>query len=495
MNTAHTLDQETAAEREVSERKHDFRMLQLELRNTKAATLIQPYALDFKQIQGLIGSETIILQYQLGSQRSFLWAITKGDDSPIVIDDLPGRVKIDGLVREFRDAVTARGCHINNEASDERRKRIEDADRKYISAAARLSETLLKPIASFLGSKQIIIVADGSLQAVPFGALPEPRAVSRVSRDRSRIVSKNDSPLMMKHEIVYLPSVTTLSELRSASSKRELATKTVAAIADPVFDLDDERVKQNNATSRPALQKILSARVEGSLRSSLSGPKCVTNEKFERLPGTYDEATKITNLIKDEKKKLLAHDFQASVETMRSSELRDFKIIHVATHAFVPPDAPQQAKIVLSLVTERGEPQQGFFRLNDIYQLRLNAHLVTLSACETALGEDISGEGLVGLARGFMYAGVPRVTASLWKVDDLATSSLMSQFYSAILNEGLKPAAALRRSQIRMYQRKDEWNNPYYWAAFTFQGEWQWPAGEAGPANPKTTRVPRSIRR
>jgi len=127
----------------------------------------------------------------------------------------------------------------------------------------------------------------------------------------------------------------------------------------------------------------------------------------------------------------------------------------------------------LSLVDRQGKPQNGFLRLYEIYNLKLGADLVVLSACQTGLGKEIQGEGLVGLTRGFMYAGAPRVLASLWKVDDRATAELMKRLYGTMLGPNpLPPAAALRAAQIEMWKNKS-FENPYYWAAFTLQGEWR----------------------
>jgi CHAT domain-containing protein len=110
--------------------------------------------------------------------------------------------------------------------------------------------------------------------------------------------------------------------------------------------------------------------------------------------------------------------------------------------------------------------------LHEIYTLRLNADLVVLSACQTGLGKEVRGEGLIGLVRGFMYAGAPRVMASMWEVDDAATAELMKLFYRGVLIEKLTPAAALRAAQIKMLSKK-HWQAPYYWGAFVLQGEWR----------------------
>ena len=149
-----------------------------------------------------------------------------------------------------------------------------------------------------------------------------------------------------------------------------------------------------------------------------------------------------------------------------------YKIVHFATHSLINNQHPELSGVVLSLVDEQGQPQDGFLRLYEIYNLKLSADLVVLSACQTALGKDIKGEGLVGLTRGFMYAGAPRLVASLWKVSDNATAELMNRFYQKMLVEHLRPAAAMRAAQISMLKQK-QWNAAYYWAGFVLQGEWQ----------------------
>jgi CHAT domain-containing protein len=167
-----------------------------------------------------------------------------------------------------------------------------------------------------------------------------------------------------------------------------------------------------------------------------------------------------------------AVDFQASRETALSGALEGFRIVHFATHGLLNAKRPELSGLVLSLVDERGRPRDGFLRVRDVYDLRLPADLVVLSACQTALGEDVQGEGLVGLTRGFMHAGAARVVASLWPVDDVATAELMRRLYGRMLREGTRPAAALRDAQMEM-AAEAPWRDPYYWAGFVLQGEWR----------------------
>ena len=169
---------------------------------------------------------------------------------------------------------------------------------------------------------------------------------------------------------------------------------------------------------------------------------------------------------------LLALDFAANRETAISGQLAQYRIVHFATHGLLNNVHPELSGIVLSLVDEAGRPQNGFVRLHEVYNLKLPAELVVLSGCRTALGKEVKGEGLIGLTRGFMYAGAPRVVVSLWPVSDKGTAELMKRFYQGMLGKGLRPAAALRAAQIAMWKSK-WWDAPYYWAGFVLQGEWR----------------------
>jgi CHAT domain-containing protein len=170
---------------------------------------------------------------------------------------------------------------------------------------------------------------------------------------------------------------------------------------------------------------------------------------------------------------LVISDVNATREKFFTTDLTQYAILHLATHGgFLDPRRPDSAGFLLSTTDAQGQEINGFIGLEDIYNLRAPVHLVVLSACQTALGRDVRGEGLVGLTRGFMYAGASSVVASLWKVDDAATAELMKYFYSNMLQHQMQPAEALRAAQnsIRQHPR---WSSPYYWAAFTLQGEYQ----------------------
>jgi CHAT domain-containing protein len=167
-----------------------------------------------------------------------------------------------------------------------------------------------------------------------------------------------------------------------------------------------------------------------------------------------------------------ATGFDASRATvMRLQSIRN-QIVHFAAHSDLNEEHPELSHIVLSLFDSNGKDQDGYLRLHDIYNLKLPADLVVLSACNTGLGQVIRGEGLIGLTRGFMHAGSPRIIATLWRVEDLGTLELMKHFYQHLAREGMAPPAALRQAQLDMLRTK-RWKTPYDWAGFVLQGEWR----------------------
>lgn len=257
-----------------------------------------------------------------------------------------------------------------------------------------------------------------------------------------------------------------LAEIRREGAARKRPAKTVAVLADPVFDRNDERVKGNRA-AKPA--PYSSDLLRTDLLRSLSAVGL--GGMIPRLPFTRREADAIAALAPPASA-FAATGFQASRATATSPMLAQYRIVHFATHGLLNSEDPSLSGLVLSMFNQSGAPENGFLRLNEIYNLNLPADLVVLSACQTALGKEVRGEGLVGLTRGFLYAGALRVAASLWKVDDSATAGLMSGFYRAMLSGRLAPAAALRKAQLEM-RAQPRWSSPYYWAGFELQGEWK----------------------
>ncbi|MFY9574277.1 MAG: CHAT domain-containing protein [Blastocatellia bacterium] len=283
-----------------------------------------------------------------------------------------------------------------------------------------------------------------------------------------------NSTLIEEHEVVNLPSASALAVLRRETAGRKPAAKAVAVLADPVFDKDDDRLNRGTrgrivTTGSPAVPDSPQA---GDVERAVKDVGLVDDgRRLSRLPFSGREARSILAVVLPGQG-MMALDFKANRANATSAELAQYRIIHFATHGLLDSEHPELSGIVFSLVNEHGEPQDGFLRLHDIFNLNLPAELVVLSACQTALGKDIRGEGLVGLTRGFMYAGAARVVASLWQVSDAATAELMNHFYRRMMRGGLRPAAALQAAQVEMRKQK-RWESPYYWAAFVLQGEWK----------------------
>jgi CHAT domain-containing protein len=413
----------------------------------------------------VLDPDTLLLEYALGREKSYLWAVTP---TSIESFELPKREEVEKAAQSVYKNLIARSQPAPGETPEQRRRRLDLADAEYPKASAALSQMLLGPVASHLATKRLLIVSDGMLQYVPFAALPLPAAGPRPSPLPSAY-----TPLVVEHEVISLPSASVLTVLRQETAGRKAAAKTIAVLADPVFQSNDPRVGQSNdprirasASGRSVATEEIASSADARRSAAESGL-----DGFVRLRFSRQEADEIRRLVPGDRS-LEALDFAASRMTVIGAGLDQYRIVHFATHGLINNQHPELSGIVLSLVDEQGRPQNGFLRLYEIYNLKLGADLVVLSACQTAMGKEIKGEGLVGLTRGFMYAGAPRVVASLWQIDDRATAELMKRFYQGMLGEGLRPAAALRAAQVSMW-KDTRWQAPHYWAAFTFQGEWK----------------------
>jgi CHAT domain-containing protein/tetratricopeptide (TPR) repeat protein len=455
-----------AVGRETNELLNNYQEVEGQIRtsNPKYAALTQPQPLSAKEVQQLLDADTMLLEYSLGEKRSLVFLLT-----PNSLDsyELPKRSEIEDAAHHVYDLLTSRNRWIYGETTSQRQERVSKGEAEYRRAVVTLSQMVLGPVAARLEQKRLLIIADGALQYVSFALLPIP----------SGNTSELAVPLVTKHEIVNLPSASVLALLRRQADGRRVAPKEVAVLADPVFDKDDSRVSKsvkNKQVIVAAFGKETIPSFPEQLTRSLGDVGLGTRQAgvaLPRLAFSRQEADAIMAMT-NAGKGMEALDFKASRETAVSKDLGQYRIVHFATHGLLDNEHPELSGLVLSLVDQEGMPRDGFLDLEDVYNLTLPADLVVLSACETGLGKQITGEGLVGLTRGFMYAGASRVVASLWKVDDVATAELMGRFYRGMLKEGLQPAASLRQAQIEMQNQK-RWTDPYYWAAFTIQGEWK----------------------
>jgi CHAT domain-containing protein/predicted negative regulator of RcsB-dependent stress response len=530
---AGTEEKAVALKKEISDLEDQYRQLELEIRKSSPeyAAVTQPQPLTLKEIQQqVLDPNTLLLEYSLGEERSYLWlASTEG----LKTYELPKRSEIEKQVREVVELLTARGTYVRGELPDQKQARIARAEAELPTAAVQLSKMVLAPAAADLGHKRLVLITDGSLQHVPFAILRVPQhsgAQPPSAANQNQVASaqagapalpKSAHYLVEDHEIVSLPSASTIAELRKEVAGRKPAPGLVAVLADPVFEPNDPRVhaapaeagkaakaqKSHNprngtadaeqtkaekaepvalAGNKPAMSDQIKSQQATAVQSvptqgdetrileHLAAADAASSNgqlQIPRLPFTRQEADSIMK-VASAKNSLEALDFRASLATATSPELGRYRYLHFATHGYLDSEHPELSAIVLSLVNRNGQAEAGFLRANDIYNLKLRADLVVLSACETGLGKEIRGEGIVGLTRGFMYAGVPRVIVSLWSVNDRATEELMAAFYQKLLRDKLPPAEALRQAQIAML-RNPRWSSPYYWAAFVQQGEWR----------------------
>jgi CHAT domain-containing protein/uncharacterized protein HemY len=455
-------EQIDALKREINALEDEYQQVQASIRkqSPRYTALARPVPLDLAEIRRqALDKETLLLEYSLGEERSYLWVV--GQDS-LKTYELPKGIEIEQAALDVNNLLTARSQSKKGETAGQREQRIAKADSELPEAAQKLSAMLLGEAAPELGNKRLVIIPDGALQYIPFGMLPAPAA---------GVGKKVNQPLIVEHEVISLPSASTIAIQRQSLMNRQPAPNLVAVIADPVFENSDERFKVVASKAVEPQQQgpaaeVASTRILEQIADDKEG-----RLRIPRLPYTRQEAEQILALA-PRANNLKALDFQANRSVATSETLGKYRYVHFATHGYIDGERPDLSALVLSLVDEQGKQQDGFLRVNEIYNLRLSADMVVLSACQTGLGKRVRGEGLEGLTRGFMYAGAARVVVSLWNVSDKATSELMTLFYKGILKEKRTPAAALRAAQIEMWKQK-QWQAPYYWSAFILQGEWR----------------------
>jgi CHAT domain-containing protein len=364
----------------------------------------------------------VVLEYSLGREASYLFAVTSEGIRELPIE---GRAQIEAVARRLYAAWSA---HQDSPADCE-----------------ALSRMLLGPVRGDIRGKRVVVVPDGALAYIPFDAL--------FASPGRRLIEDND--------IVAVVSLSSLKLMRDRTRGRRPASKLVAVFADPVFNSNDPRVRPDLKAPSQTPQGAELIRSAGD--AGLAG--------LERLVSSRREAAAISSLAPAESR-WQALDFDASLAAVRDPKLADFRIVHFATHGLMNSRDPRLSGLVFSLVDRQGRPQNGFLRAGEVANLNLGADLVVLSACQTALGKELRGEGLLGLARAFMYAGAPRVIASLWQVADSATTDLMASFYQALLRDRLLAGEALRSAKLRLL-RNSLRSAPYYWAGFSLEGDWR----------------------
>jgi CHAT domain-containing protein len=428
LKRAHTAAEADAMERTLENLRLEREELQSRMRASSPsyAGLTRPSPLSLEEIRAqVLDPSSVLVEYFLGEERSFVWVVSS---TGLTSARLPPRADVERAAAKLYRDWSAPGA-------------LDDGH----SAAGALSRMVLAPVARALRGKRLLIAPDGALAEVPFGALPEPGSTRA---------------LLEAHELVTLPSASALAVLRTPRPAATKPSFEVAVLADPVFSADDRRGRANGSIAVASLSPDLVRSLEDTGLRQLE-PLAATRREAEAIAAHAGPGRTFTAL-----------GFQASRPTALGEDVARSRVVHLASHALLDAKRPELSGIVLSLVDESGKPQDGFLSMADLYRMRLAAELVVLSACRTGLGKQLRGEGLLGLTRGFMHAGAPRVVASLWKVSDQATAELMDRFYRALLVDRLSPAAALRSAQLSLRGQR-RFAAPFAWAGFVLQGEWR----------------------
>jgi CHAT domain-containing protein/DNA-directed RNA polymerase specialized sigma24 family protein len=361
------------------------------------SALVQPQPASLASLQGLLKPDTALLEFFLGSRRSFLWVVTR---SAISLFPLPDRAAIEADAREVIELIR----------EPRARARQAEVAGKYQRAAASLSRKLFGEARGRIGARKLLLVADGILHYVPFAALPSP--------------DNPETPLGFLHEIVYVPSGSTAALLHRQQGAHVQATKTLAVFADPRYQV--KSLPGSHASGAPAQLNLAP------------------------LPYTLREAESLRRLVPADQLTINLGS-QANKQEFLLMNAARYRFVHLAVHGRVDDLHPEASWLAFAMSGADGSHLDGLLRVYETYNLDLPVELVVASACETGLGGEVRGEGLIGFTRAFFYAGAARVLVSLWPVRDDPTAELMALFYEAMLGPmKLPPAAALRHAQERM---------------------------------------------
>lgn len=372
------------------------------------------------EVEALVGADTLVVEYFLG--RNGAYALVLGGKTATAFT-LAEPSELNEQAQAIHTLYSARNEDVAGETAAARAARIDAADGKAEAMRVKLRAALIAPFEALLtGKRRLIVVADGALHLVPWAALVPELPVQST------------------------PSLSVLKAQRA--TKRAGPTSELVAVGDPVFEADDPRLG-----GKP---------VEPAPNQLRAGEKA----HYQRLLSSRAEVESLGALVAATKRSVLL-DFDASKSRLNAAGRP--RIVHIATHGVLDTEHPERSGLVLSRRAPDGKTVDGFLSLAEVYALSLPADLVTLSACETALGEEVRGEGFIGLARGFLHAGARAVVASLWKVHDRATAELMKAFYVGVLQLGLPHDKALARAQ-KVLASQERFKSPYYWAGFVLYG-------------------------
>lgn len=400
-------------------------MSDIHRQNPRFSLFRDPQPIQLQRAQQLIDSDTAIAEYFVGKEASLLFVVTS---TTAQVFRLPPERVLTDQVRALLAAI---------QKPDPVYEASEQAYARYVDAAASLYNGVFKPGESlFQQKKKIVISPDGALSDLPFECLVTGRV--------SRVIDFSQLNYLARHfDFQYIPSTSVLEALRlNENRENETVRKSLIAFAAPMGDGRLTRQGVSDST----FQKW---------SSSISD-----------LPNSKVEAEQIARLFPPKEVTLMVGK-DASETTVKNINLSQYRMIHFASHGLIDEQKPQFSALLL--YPGAGKLEDGFLTMREVFDLKLNADLVVLSACKTGLGRQIRGEGIDSLSRAFFTAGASNVIMSFWNVFDLSTAQFMTDFYGALLKNGSDKAAALREARLKMIDGK-QFNHPYYWAPFILMG-------------------------
>jgi CHAT domain-containing protein len=410
---------------------------QIRLQNPTFDQISQPTTYSLQQIQLSVieDGRTVLLEYFIGADASYVWLVTSNS---LVAHEIPKEAVITDEVNKLYTLLSNKPSPNNDELV-----RV---------GAEELGQKILGPVMEQISGRRVIVVADGALNYVPF-----------------QVLSSGNKPLIDDAEIINAPSASILGQLRAELAKRKPAENTLAAFGDAVF-ASNYAERRDSQSGQQVVTKQDASVVTPALRDIAVGGDSFKPDDIQPLFYVPMELRNIRELAGPTA--FVATEFEATRQRLQETDLSKYSILHLATHGVFDPMRPEKSGFVLSLVDRDGKDQDGFILMKDVYRLHAPVDLVVLSACRTGLGKEVQGEGLIGLTRGFMHAGALSVASTLWRVDDQATAELMKYFYANMLQKRMTPAAALREAQ-KTIRQDPRWTSPHFWAAFTLQGEYK----------------------
>jgi CHAT domain-containing protein/Tfp pilus assembly protein PilF len=428
---------------ETSERARARSLLDMLAEANVAPERMSAAPLGVEAVQSLLDERTALLEYSLAESGSFLFVVSRDGVRSF---RLAPESEIVRLVTELRTAL---------ERFDQMRE-----FRRYAQAAERLYQILIAPAADALATKRaLLIVPDGALYYLPFECL-----LTKATKAGASLQYGTLPYLLKDWAVSYVPSAGVLANLRERRrTDADARSKAFLAFADPVYEIETKISNSKSQTSNRGRRTTNDAR---EVVRSLFGEE--VRRGLPRLVASGREVSGIAKLFKSQETVLYLRQAATEEAVKRNEHLGRARRIHFATHGLISEPQPRYSGLVLTLDDDPAE--DGLLQVFEIFNLKLNADLVVLSACRTGLGKEVKGEGLIGLARAFMYAGAQSLVVSLWRVADRPTADLMVKFYRRLDRDGNK-TEALRQAKLQMIQVGGRFAHPLFWAPFVLIGE------------------------